>query len=237
MCREALSARMDGESEPVPAAQTDEHLRSCSECQAWQARAATMSRVLRVREATEIPDLTDAVMRAAPVIDHTRSRLPRLALGVVAVAQLGLALSQAFGFGPIVEHAEHGGVPVASHLFNESTVWNLAVGLGLLWAAFRPHATSGLIVVMAGFVVGLLAYSTHDLITGTAPVIREIGHGLLVVALCLLVVVNRQSRTPAPHGAEAARTDNLRIAGPPAPQRESGRDGRPPLRPAGRHVA
>lgn len=53
---------MDGESEPVPAPRTDQHLGSCSECQVWQERA-------------------------------------------VAVAQLGLALSQVFGVGATADHA------------------------------------------------------------------------------------------------------------------------------------
>lgn len=68
-------------------------------------------------------------------------------------------------------------MPVAGHLFNEGTAWNFAVGLGLFWAVFRPRAASGLIMVMAGFVAVLLVYSTYDLITGVAPVIRELGHG------------------------------------------------------------
>ncbi|TDV44256.1 hypothetical protein CLV71_114166 [Actinophytocola oryzae] len=53
-----------------------------------------------------------------------------------AVAQL--ALGQLFGVG---EHL-HGTPPVASHLFNEGTAWNLALGIGLFWPrsglALRP---------------------------------------------------------------------------------------------------
>lgn len=92
--------------------------------------------------------------------------------------------------------------------------------------------------MLAGFLAVLLAYSTHDLITGVVPVTRVISHGLLVAGLCLLIVVNRSSRDPAPPHDVAASADDLgRASAPsvaePAPRERPG--GRPPLRPAGRH--
>lgn len=241
-CREAVSARIDGETEPVPATQTDEHLRACPECRAWQARAVELSRELRVREAAAVPDLRDSIMEYAPPLDDTRGWWPRVLLGGIAVAQIGLALSQMVGAGTAEDHLQHGAAPVASHFFNESTAWNLALGIGLFWAAFRPRATSGLLPVLAGFVVVLLGYSMHDLITGTAPVLRVVGHGLLVVALCLLIVVNRRTREPAPGGADALGADSSAKSGEshdPAPQpaASDGAKPRSPLRPAGRHHA
>jgi predicted anti-sigma-YlaC factor YlaD len=238
-CREAVSARIDGEAEPVPAAQTDEHLRACPECRAWQARAVELSRELRVREAAPVPDLTGSIMANAPRLGDTRGRWPRLLLGGIAVAQIGLALSQMVGAAD--DHLEHGGVPAASHFFNESTAWNLAMGIGLLWATFRPRATSGLLPVLAGFVVVLVGYSTHDLIAGTAPVLRVVGHGLLVVALGLLIVVHRRSVDPMPGGADALGTDTTEFResqdSPPNPAASGEAKRRSPLRPAGRHHA
>ncbi|GAB3470050.1 zf-HC2 domain-containing protein [Actinophytocola sediminis] len=238
-CREALSARIDGEDEPVPATSTDEHLRDCADCQQWYDRAIDLSRSLRVRAAAPVPDLSQAILDDAPVLVDTRGWSPRLALGGVGVAQISLALSQLFGVGATAAHARHDAVPVASHLFNEGTAWNLALGIGLFWAAFRPRATSGLIPVLGGFVLVLLAYSTHDLVTGTAPVTRVAGHGLLVAGLLLLILVNRR-----PDGSRPADTGDDRVddhqppAEPPAdPKLGSRRPGRPPLRPAGRHRA
>ena len=71
-CREALSARMDGEAEPVPASETDEHLASCVECRAWQVRVAQVSRMLRVRQAPPVPDLSAAVLDVAVPPQRTR---------------------------------------------------------------------------------------------------------------------------------------------------------------------
>jgi predicted anti-sigma-YlaC factor YlaD len=229
---------MDGEAEPVPAALTDEHLETCQACQEWHADARSVSRSLRVRAATPVPDLSGTILENAPVLAGTRGWWPRLGLGGVAVAQLGLAMSQLFGVGTTASHVLHGTVPVAGHLFNEGVAWNLALGIGLFWAAFQPRATSGLIPVLGGFVLVLLAYSTHDLITGAAPITRVAGHGLLVAALLLLVLVNRQTRDTEPHTPRRSDADHdvdvTRDA--PRPARQS-RPGRPPLRPASRHRA
>lgn len=221
----------------MPVERTDVHVTSCAPCRLWQARATGLSRSLRVRSATSVPDLTAVILEHASAPIDTRGWPPRIALSAVAVAQIGVALTQILNIGTTSAHAQHGGVPVATHLFNESTAWNLALGVGLFWAAFRPRVTSGLIPVLAGFLVVLLAYSTYDLITGVVPVARVVSHGLLVAGLCLLIVVNRSSRDPAPHGVAATADDVDRASAPsvaePTPRDRPG--GRPPLRPASRH--
>lgn len=226
-CREALSARIDGEAEPEPAEETDAHLAACAACRAWQARAAAMARTLRVREASPVPDLGDAILATAPV--DTRGWWPRLGLGVVAVAQLTLALGQLLGTG----HEAFTG-----HLFNESTAWNLALGIGLFWAAFRPRAASGLVPVLGGFVLVLLVYSTIDLVSGAVPVTRVAGHGLLVAGLCLLVIVNRRTTRP-PHGNQTrpGADHHTDPAEDPTATRREPPPGHPPLRPASHHRA
>jgi len=56
--REALSARIDGEAEPVS---PDEHLHTCAECQEWYAAAAALTWVVP-DEPAQMPDLADAVL-------------------------------------------------------------------------------------------------------------------------------------------------------------------------------
>lgn len=64
VAREALSARIDGEAGPVPAARVDEHLESCADCSAWFDRACELS--LRVDlSAITAPDLTADILRSA----------------------------------------------------------------------------------------------------------------------------------------------------------------------------
>ncbi|GAA1479852.1 hypothetical protein GCM10009624_02920 [Gordonia sinesedis] len=61
VAREALSARLDGEREAVPASRVDEHLATCPECAAWCAAA----RRLRFRAPDVQPDLTSRILAAA----------------------------------------------------------------------------------------------------------------------------------------------------------------------------
>ena len=64
-CTEALSARLDGEAGPAPAAEVDEHLGICPKCQAWYADATLLTRRVRVRAVTPTPDLVGAVLAEA----------------------------------------------------------------------------------------------------------------------------------------------------------------------------
>jgi predicted anti-sigma-YlaC factor YlaD len=198
MCREAVSARIDGEPDPVPAEQTDEHLRDCVECRLWQEQALDVTRLVRVRSVTHTPDLAGAVMDKAAMSANIRSRWSSLALGIVALAQLCLGLTQVFGMEPSGALAEHSAGSVSGHLFNESTAWNLAIGIGLCWGVFRPRAAAGLVPVLGGFALVLLGFSAHDLITGAAPISRVAGHGVLLAGVALLVVRHRRHRGPAP---------------------------------------
>ncbi|SDC52869.1 zf-HC2 domain-containing protein [Actinokineospora iranica] len=234
-CREALSARLDGEPEPVPADITDAHLAGCPVCRAWQTRAQDLSRALRVREAPVVPDLTAAILATGPIPAPRRGALPRVLLALVAIGQLALALTQIVGVG----HAEHGG-PLANHLANEGIAWNAALGVGLGYAAWRPRAAGALIPAIGGFVVLLLGYVGYDLIVGSVPVSRELKHSLVVLGLVLLVIVHRRVARDHPgggdvlgrpgHSAATAGVDEHRADSSEQPR---GRH----LRPAGRHRA
>ncbi|MGM1063229.1 zf-HC2 domain-containing protein [Saccharothrix sp. Mg75] len=240
-CREALSARLDGEAEPAPAAETDAHLAGCAACRAWQDRAAALTRSLRLRPATATPDLVDAVVAAAPPVVRTRGWYPRAALAGVAVAQLTLGLAQVLGTSTAAARAAGHGIHDSTgvHLFNESTAWNLALGLGLLWAALRPRAAIGLLPVVAAFVAVLAAFSTRDLITGQATATRVTSHAILVLGLALLLLVHRTHRrpdgtdstTPLP---TATPTDG---AAPATPRADPDPPHHPRLRPVSHHRA
>jgi predicted anti-sigma-YlaC factor YlaD len=76
-CREALSARLDGEPEP---ASPDEHLNSCRECQDWEAAATAVFRDFTAE--APYPDVAAAVLgRVEPrtgLLGSTRWRPKRL---------------------------------------------------------------------------------------------------------------------------------------------------------------
>jgi predicted anti-sigma-YlaC factor YlaD len=223
---------MDGEPEPEPAADTDRHLAGCAACRSWQARAIEVTRLVRVREVTPTPDLSELILDRAPVLVVSRGWWARAALGVVALAQLTIGLSQILGVNNPATHSGHTGTLEAGHLFNESTAWNLAVGIGLFWVVFRASAAAGLIPALGGFVLVLVGFSTHDLITGAAPASRIAEHGLLIAGLVLLMIVRRQHRDPAP-GRDDAVPEPDRAGSPDLPDGTSRWSGGPRRRAAG----
>jgi anti-sigma factor RsiW len=73
VCREAVSARIDGEREPAPVEQVDRHLAGCPDCARWHVAAIEATRRLRVRTVTATPDLT------AAILDRLDAEPPRVA--------------------------------------------------------------------------------------------------------------------------------------------------------------
>jgi predicted anti-sigma-YlaC factor YlaD len=151
---------------------------------------------MALRSAPLVPDLTEEIMARAPA--PTRKRRPaRIALAVVAVAQLTLSVFQILGTAGGMPDPEHS---MLGHLTHESTAWNVAVGVGLLWASFRPRTAAGQLPMVAGFVLVLGAFTASDLISGAATVQRLATHAFVVAGLILLCVVRYQHRdTRDPH--------------------------------------
>ncbi|MGW3966633.1 zf-HC2 domain-containing protein [Amycolatopsis sp. NPDC005003] len=239
--REAISARIDGEAGSLPDQVVDRHLAGCPQCRAWQDDAVRLRRLLLVREAPQVPDLTGRILTEVPAPPAPRWGL-RIALALVALVQSGLGLAELLGAD--VGHAEHGGMTaMAAHLGNESAAWNLAVGFGLLWAALRPATASGLLPALAGFVAVLGIMSGIDLSDGQVTVSRVLSHGLLVAGVGLLYGVRRRHRrtsTPGPSTrAEPTAHDEAELGWEPPAAENGGRGPRRrfPHLPAGRRRA
>ncbi|MCM6772494.1 zf-HC2 domain-containing protein [Nocardia sp. CDC159] len=231
VCREALSARIDGEPEPVPSAQVDRHLEECRACTDWYAAAGATTRTLRMRAAPVTPDLTDQILARAEFVGVTPRRrglstsaLRMILLGIGAV-QCALGLAQLVGHGVGV-HAEH---EVGSHLFNESTAWSFALGAGMVWGALSVRAVSGLIAVFGSFAAVVSVFVAHDLIGGQMSATRAESHVVLLAGLLVLVLLRRRAGGEPPEvtaepgplamppGARAGRrTGHLRSTHDPA---------------------
>ncbi|QXQ13151.1 zf-HC2 domain-containing protein [Skermania piniformis] len=252
-CRDALSARLDGEAEGHDPGDVDAHLNVCSDCGDWLATVTTVTRELRVRPLAEVPDLVDAILAAAPPAHRPRLRLrghgARWVLAGIGCVQSVLGAAQMLGvqLGSSMPGAGHHmtdgtGADMAGHLFNESAAWNFALGLALLWAALRPRAIAGLLPTVAVFVAGLAVFVVTDLAKGAVTPERALSHLVVVAALGALLWVRRESSrndapTPGHMRADVARRPEDAGSGTDHPvARTSGSRGRH-LRPAGRRAA
>ncbi|MBF6328359.1 zf-HC2 domain-containing protein [Nocardia transvalensis] len=231
VCREALSARIDNEPEPVPSAQVDRHLEECCACSDWYGAAITATRTLRMRAAPATPDLTEAIMARAEFVGVTPRRpgpslsTLRMLLAGIGAVQCALGVAQLTGSGVGV----HAGHQIGSHLFNESTAWSFALGVGMVWGALSVRAVSGLIAVFGSFAAVVTAFVIHDLIVGEMTVTRAGSHVVLLAGLVVLLLIHRRGTGEPPEvtaapgplvvppGARTGRrTDHLRSTQDPA---------------------
>jgi predicted anti-sigma-YlaC factor YlaD len=201
-CRDAISARLDGEDLPGEAEAVDAHVAACHDCADYLERAARVTRVSRMQVAEPVPDLVAGVLAAAPPVRRRRvsAGSVRLALGAVGLAQCALAISAILMVGGDRGDIEMAGAS-AAHMSHESAAWNLALAIGFLWVATGTSRPSGLIPLIGGFVGVLTVLSAVDVVRGGVDPARLLTHLLVVIGLVLLVVLQRITR----HGDGGAR--------------------------------
>jgi predicted anti-sigma-YlaC factor YlaD len=266
-CREAVSARLDGEDPPGGAAGTERaeaHLVTCSACRAFVDDAAHITRLARTRPVEEVVDLTPALLEAwtaaAPVREvaaaerkrQVRRRrwaldVVRAGLGAVALGQLSLAGASIAATGTDETHVAMPGMGLsgasAAHFSHESAAWNLALGVAFGWVARgRVRPPPGRVPQKAAFVGVLTALSVPDLVAGRVDASRLVGHGVVVLGLVLLLVFRMLNRDDggrsAGAGGEAGRSPALgHLFGSLIPVRGPDGRGGQRLEPTGRRAA
>ncbi len=195
IAREALSARIDGEREPVPAARVDEHLAGCEPCRDWQAAAVEQTQVLRRMAGRS--QLAAVRLPATGQPDRSwRGEVSwrRWALGAVGVVQVGLAVAQGLGANLGIPHDADAG-----HILNESTAWSAALGVVMLAAAVRPVMAGGLTWVLATFAGFLVLYEVIDTDEGRVTLDRPLTHLPVVAGAMLALLVWRRDRPSGGH--------------------------------------
>lgn len=205
--REALSARIDGEREPIPAARVDEHLRGCEQCRGWHAAAVEQTRLLR-RLAGRTQVSAVPPQRQPERVRRLPGSWPRWALGAVGVTQLTLAVAQGLGADLGVPHAA-----AAGHVLNESTAWSAALGVAMLAAAFRPTVAAGLAWVLVAFSGFLVLYEVVDADAHRVSLDRPLTHLPVVAAAVLALLVRRRNRTEGPHPDRTAVSADITLPG------------------------
>ena len=91
VAREALSARLDGEREPVPVARVDQHLAACRQCRTWYTDAGVWATRLRQMAGTPEPGPVVAVPSQRVTGRWSRWLRWSRASAALAVVRAGLA--------------------------------------------------------------------------------------------------------------------------------------------------
>lgn len=202
--REAISARLDGEATDLDDRALEGHVATCRSCAAWSEELDVLHRMVRVREAEPVPDLTAAILAAAPLPALPRRRtsplaepvsVARWALFVVALTQLVLA-------GPALLLGEDAGATV--HVARELGSFDVALAVGLLLAAWQPARAWGLLPVALALGCVLAGTAVLDVAHGTATSLGEAHHLLDLAGVAILWQVAREDRTN-PGGAHPGR--------------------------------
>lgn len=182
-CREQFSARLDGEETPGLRAEVDAHVATCAACREWQDAAARVTRLARMEVVRPGPDLVDAVLAARPTHRRHRLRLSlRVVLALLGTGQLVLAALTLLG----VTMWTHAG---AAHLSHEFAAWNLALGVGFLWIAFRVAKPAGIVPTLAAFVLVLTVLEIIDVVSGRVEPARLLSHTLVQAGLVVVVAL------------------------------------------------
>jgi predicted anti-sigma-YlaC factor YlaD len=209
VAREALSARLDDEREPVPSARVDEHLGECAACRAWFERVADQADVLRRQVQTRpvITPLGPFGPAPQPVRRHGRMSWQRWALLGVGLAQVILATAQ--GLGLSVGLAHNHGISASNHLLNESTSWSVALAVAMIGSALWPRAAAGLAGVLTVFAGVLTVYVVVDSLSGAVSAMRILTHIPVVIGAVLALLVWRSSDPPQPVPAKTAAEPDI----------------------------
>ncbi|HET6210898.1 MAG TPA: zf-HC2 domain-containing protein [Jatrophihabitans sp.] len=211
-CREAASARLDGEPSPVPAAALEAHLAACTDCAGWLAAAERSGRALRISGLTP-PDLSAEILRRVVLPAGRlarRQRLLRAGLAALGFVQWALAMPALFG----QNLAMRGGMSMGAHAAHESAAWNLAMGAAFLAVAVKPARAVGTLPILGTFVGVLAVLSVPDVLAGAVEAARLASHAGVLAGLVLVALMSRWSRLPAPRpNRTAERPDGPALPG------------------------
>ena len=173
--REAISSRLDGEPAGPAGTLVADHLATCIECQHFETSALQLHRTIRLRPAEVVPDLTDAILAAAPM--HGYRVAARYALLVVSLTMLVLALPA------LVLGTDSG---ASAHIARHIGSFDVTIAVGLVAAAWRPQRARPFLPVAAALALCMGITSVIDLVDGSARIYAESYHVLDLIGLLLV---------------------------------------------------
>jgi len=198
--RHALSARLDGEDVGIDEAAMHAHLATCADCRRYSHDTERLHRAVRLAPAPTIPDRAAGILAAigadslardaaagqSATGDTDTRRLLSWLLVAIAVAQIGVAIPALFG--------SDAGLPV--HTARHIGSFEVALGVGFLFAAWRPSRHSGLLPVVTALVLCLAGSSLLDVVAGNTAAFGEAQHVTDVAGLAVMWLLARPAIRP-----------------------------------------
>jgi predicted anti-sigma-YlaC factor YlaD len=178
--RELISASADDELSAVDQARLDGHLVGCAECDAFVEQVARLTRLSRMRSVLPEADLVERVMARA-----TPPRLGRGAWVRPALAWCGVVVAVQ-SMRPLL-FGELAGTP--THVARHVGASALALAVGFLYAARRPHKAYGLLPLVGGLLITTLFGALLDVLDGARRPAAEAVHLAELVGIVLLWLV------------------------------------------------
>jgi predicted anti-sigma-YlaC factor YlaD len=178
--RELVSVAADDELRGADRLRLADHLDGCVECDAYAEQVAQITRQVRLRRIVPEPDFVERVM--------ARSRPPRLGRGGwmrPALAWCGVVI-MVQSVRPLV-FGELDGAP--THIARHVGAFAVALAVGLVYAALRPHRAFGLLPLVAALLGTTLASTLLDTLSGNRDAFAETVHLAELVGMVLLWMV------------------------------------------------
>jgi predicted anti-sigma-YlaC factor YlaD len=180
VARECVSAMADDELGAHDSQRLEHHLSTCGECTAYAASVASMARSTRLRTAHVDPVFVETVMARSRPARLGRGGWMRPALAWIAVLTVAQSVS------PLV-FGEIDGTP--THVARHVGASTLALGIGLLYAAWRPHRAFGLLPFVAALFGAMIVAALFDMLSGDRSPVSELAHATEMVGMVLLWMI------------------------------------------------
>lgn len=187
---QAISARLDGEAPGLDEPTVHAHLAGCADCRAFARESEALHRSVRLAPAPSIPDLTPGILTAigAESIRDAESDTNlalRWILVVIALAQIAVAI-------PALVFGSDANLPV--HTARHLGSFDVALGVGFLFAAWKPSRIPGLLPLVAALVACLLGSAFLDIASGSTRAFGETQHVLGMGGLAVVWLLSRAGR-------------------------------------------